>query len=140
MKKITSLLGLTLMLTLSVGLSAQSAKGEVDVKVFTNPDIGAKPVEMILVEKAPHLPWVQRTESTEQVFKGQRFNYALESNQERFRSWAQEFPAELEAYRKSMPGYFKANSADDFKGQEQDFYYDMLAQYQMIKQLQGWKH
>lgn len=138
MKIITSFFMLISMLSIGVNLRAQSSSGTIDVQVFTNPDIGSVAVDRVLMENAPHLPWMQRTESTEQVFKGQRFNYELESNRSKILQWVSEYPAELQAYQEKIPAFFKEFPADTFKGQEQDFYYDIKAQYELIAQLLNW--
>lgn len=97
-----------------------------------------EPIDMILVENAPHLPWIQRSESTENVFKGEKFNYGLEDNNSKINQWLESYPDEFQAYQTAMDDFFKTKTPEDFSESDRDFYYDMKAQYQMIKDLKPW--
>lgn len=115
----------TMVLFFSITLSAQSASIE--------------PADIVLTESAPHLSWIQRSDNSENVFKGEKFNYDLVKNNENIQKWADQYPFEVTSYKQAIENFFKETSANDLTGQEKDFYYDMKAQYQMIKKLLKWE-
>ncbi len=115
----------TMVLFFSITLSAQSASIE--------------PADIVLAESAPHLSWIQRSDNSENVFKGEKFNYDLVKNNENIQKWADQYPFEVTSYKQAIENFFKETSANDLTGQEKDFYYDMKAQYQMIKKLLKWE-
>lgn len=96
------------------------------------------PIDMVLSESAPHLSWIQRSEDSENVFQGQKFKYHIIKNNENIQNWVGQYPSEVTSYKQAIEKFFKETSVNDFTGQEKDFYYDMKAQYQMIKQLLKW--
>ena len=95
-------------------------------------------VEVVLLEAAPNIPWPRRTESSTKVFKGEKFNYDLEENNLLFQKWITDYPKEVTAYRKAMDQFFKDYTIDRIRESEKDFFLDLKAQYQMIKNLQPW--
>ncbi|GEM_PF-6148858 len=95
-------------------------------------------IDLILVEAAPNLPWIMRTESSEDVFQGEKFNYALTENNDRFQNWIDNFPDEVNNYKSTIETFLKDTSHEDVNESEKDFYHDMKAQYQMIKNLMSW--
>jgi hypothetical protein len=115
----------TMVLFLSMTLSAQSETKE--------------PIDMVLSESAPHLSWIQRSEASENVFQGQKFKYDLVENNENIQKWVDQYPSEVTSYRQAIEKFFTETSVNDLIGQEKDFYYDMKAQYQMVKKLLKWK-
>jgi len=115
----------TMVLFFSITLSAQSASIE--------------PADIVLTESEPHLSWIQRSDNSENVFKGEKFNYDLVKNNENIQKWADQYPFEVTSYKQAIENFFKETSANDLTGQEKDFYYDMKAQYQMIKKLLKWE-
>jgi hypothetical protein len=70
MNKITYLKNslFTILLFFTISLSAQSEAKE--------------PVDLVLVKSAPHISWIQRSESSENVFQGEKFKYDLVKNNE----------------------------------------------------------
>jgi hypothetical protein len=115
----------TMVLLFTITLSAQSASKE--------------PVDMVLVESAPHLSWIQRSDASENVFQGEKFKYDLVKNNENIQKWVAQYPSEVTSYKPAIENFFNETSANDLTGQEKDFYYDMKAQYQMIKKLLKWE-
>ena len=114
-----------MVLFLSITLSAQSETNE--------------PIDLVLVKSAPHLTWIQRSDTSENVFKGEKFKYDLVKNNEQIQKWADQYPSEVTSYRQAIEKFFTETSVNDLIGQEKDFYYDMKAQYQMVKKLLKWK-
>jgi hypothetical protein len=98
-----------------------------------------EPIDMVLVNSAPHIPWIERTEESKNAFKGEKFKYEQEKNNERIQSWVKQYPSEVTPYRQAIEKFFKETSVNDLVGQEKDFYHDMKAQYQMIKKLFKWE-
>jgi hypothetical protein len=115
----------TMVLFLSITLSAQSASKE--------------PADIVLAESAPHLSWIQRSDASENVFQGEKFKYDLVKNNENIQKWVAQYPSEVTSYKQAIENFFNETSANDLTGQEKDFYYDMKAQYQMIKKLLKWE-
>lgn len=115
----------TMVLFLSMTLSAQSETKE--------------PIDMVLVKSAPHLSWIQRSEASQNVFQGQKFKYDLVENNENIQKWVDQYPSEVTSYRQAIEKFFTETSVNDLIGQEKDFYYDMKAQYQMVKKLLKWQ-
>lgn len=112
-------------LLFSMALSAQSESNE--------------PADIVLAESAPHLSWVQRSETSQNAFQGEKFKYDLVKNNENIQKWADQYPSEVTSYKQAIEKFFKETSVNDLIGQEKDFYYDMKAQYQMIKELLKWE-
>lgn len=98
-----------------------------------------QPVDVVLVNSAPHISWIQRSDASENVYKGEKFNYNLVENNKNIQKWADQYPNEVTSYKQAIELFFKETSVNDFIGQEKDFYYDMKAQYQMIKKLLKWE-
>ena len=98
-----------------------------------------EPIDVVLAESAPHLSWIQRSDNSENVFQGQKFKYDLAKNNKNIQQWADQYPSEVASYKQAIVKFFKETSVDDLTGQEKDFYYDMKAQYQMIKELLQWE-
>jgi hypothetical protein len=115
----------TMVLFFSIMLSAQSASKE--------------PADIVLAESAPHLSWIQRSDASENVFQGEKFKYDLVKNNENIQKWVDQYPSEVTSYKQAIEKFFNETSANDLTGQEKDFYYDMKAQYQMIKKLLKWE-
>jgi hypothetical protein len=115
----------TMVLLFSIMLSAQSASKE--------------PADIVLAESAPHLSWIQRSDASENVFQGEKFKYDLVKNNENIQKWVDQYPSEVTSYKQAIEKFFNETSANDLTGQEKDFYYDMKAQYQMIKKLLKWE-
>lgn len=97
-----------------------------------------EPVDMILTKNAPNLTWVQRTNTSVNVFKGVKFNYSLVENNSKLNDWIKSYPNEFTAYKNAMDQFFKTKKAEDFSTTDQDFYYDLKAQYEMLKNLNPW--
>lgn len=97
-----------------------------------------EPVDMILTKNAPNLTWVQRTNTSVNVFKGVKFNYSLVENNSKLNDWIKSYPNEFIAYKNAMDQFFKTKKAEDFSTTDQDFYYDLKAQYEMLKNLNPW--
>ncbi len=95
-------------------------------------------VDMVLIKNAPNLTWVQRTDATVNVFKGVKFNYSFVENNKKLNSWLNSYPQEFVAYKKAMDKFFSTKVANDFTPADQDFYYDLKAQYEMLKTLKPW--
>lgn len=96
-------------------------------------------VDVVLVKSAPHISWIQRSDASENVFQGEKFKYDLVKNNENIQKWADQYPSEVTSYKGAIEIFFKDTSVNDLTGQEKDFYYDMKAQYQMIKKLLKWE-
>ena len=116
---------ITMVLFCTITLSAQSASKE--------------SADMVLAESAPHLSWIQRSDASENVFQGEKFKYDLVKNNENIQKWVAQYPSEVTSYKQAIENFFNDTSANDLTGQEKDFYYDMKAQYQMIKKLLKWE-
>lgn len=98
-----------------------------------------KPVDLVIVESAPHMPWMLRTESTVNVFKGEKFNYDLKTNKTRLQKWIDTYPAEVATYRSAVESFFKSTDIQAVPVSEQGYYYDMRAQYQMLAEMLEWE-
>ena len=96
-------------------------------------------IDLVLVKSAPHLKWIQRSDASENVFQGEKFKYDLVKNNEQIQNWVDQYPSEVNPYRQAIEKFFKETSVNDLIGQEKNFYYDMKAQYQMIKKLLKWE-
>lgn len=96
-------------------------------------------VDIVLVKSAPHISWILRSDASENVFQGEKFKYDLVKNNENIQKWADQYPSEVTSYKQAIEKFFKETSVNDLIGQEKDFYYDMKAQYQMIKELLKWE-
>jgi len=96
------------------------------------------PIDVVLLNAAPNLAWIQRTDASINVFKGDKFNYSLEVNNAKLKTWLNAYPQEFLAYQKAMDAFFATKNLGDFTSTDQDFYYDMKAQYQMLKILKPW--
>lgn len=94
---------------------------------------------MVLVESAPHISWIQRSDSSENIYQGEKFKYNLVENNKNIQKWVDQYPSEVTAYKQAIEKFFKETSVNDITGQEKDFYYDMKAQYQMIKKSLKWE-
>lgn len=66
-----------------------------------------EPIDMILINNAPNLTWIQRTEATVNVFKGVKFNYSLVENNSKLNDWIKSYPNEFTAYKNAMDKFFK---------------------------------
>ena len=97
-----------------------------------------EPVDMVLIKNAPNLAWIQRTDATVNVFKGVKFNYSLVENNNKLNNWLNSYPQEFIAYKNAMDNFFKTKEPSDFIESDQDFYYDLKAQYKMLKNLKPW--
>ena len=106
---------------------------------FSAQTVSKEPADIVLAESAPHLSWIQRSEASQNVFKGEKFKYDLVKNNEQIQKWADQYPSEVTSYRQAIEKFFTETSVNDLIGQEKDFYYDMKAQYQMVKKLLKWK-
>jgi hypothetical protein len=115
----------TMVLFFTITLSAQSASNEL--------------IDLVLVKSAPHISWIQRSDASENVFQGEKFKYDLVKNNENIQKWVAQYPSEVTSYKQAIENFFNETSANDLTGQEKDFYYDMKAQYQMIKKLLKWE-
>ena len=115
----------TMVLFFTITLSAQSASNE--------------PIDLVLVKSAPHISWIQRSDASENVFQGEKFKYDLVKNNENIQKWADQYPSEVTSYKQAIEKFFKETSFNDLNGQEKNFYYDMKAQYQMIKKSLKWE-
>ena len=115
----------TMVFFFSITLSAQSETKE--------------PIDLVLVNSAPHISWIQRSDNSENVFQGEKFKYDLVKNNEQIQNWVDQYPSEVNPYRQAIEKFFKETSVNDLIGQEKNFYYDMKAQYQMIKKLLKWE-
>ena len=108
--------------------------------VFSN-SISAQsqePIDMVLIKNAPNLAWIQRTDATVNVFKGVKFNYSLVENNSKLNDWIKSYPNEFTAYKNAMDTFFKTKKISDFTATDQDYYYDLKAQYEMLKNLKPW--
>jgi hypothetical protein len=114
-----------MVLFFAISLSAQSASNEL--------------IDLVLVKSAPHISWIQRSDASENVFQGEKFKYDLVKNNENIQKWVAQYPSEVTSYKQAIENFFNETSANDLTGQEKDFYYDMKAQYQMIKKLLKWE-
>jgi hypothetical protein len=119
------ILALIMLAPISNSLSAQS-----DAKA---------PIDLVLIESAPHIPWIQRVAPTENESTDGKIKYEQEKNTERIEKWVEQYPSEVTPYRQAMEKFFKETAVNDLAGQEKDFYHDMKAQYQMIKKLLKWE-
>lgn len=115
----------TMVLFLSMTLSAQSEAKE--------------PIDLVLIRSAPHLSWVQRSDTSENVFQGEKFTYDLVKNNQQIQKWVDQYPSEVTSYKQAVEKFFKETSVNDLIGQEKDFYYDMKAQYEMVQKLLKWE-
>lgn len=97
-----------------------------------------EPIDMVLIKNAPNLAWIQRTNTSVNVFKGVKFNYSLVENNSKLNDWIESYPNEFTAYKNAMDQFFKTKKAEDFSTTDQDFYYDLKAQYEMLKNLNPW--
>jgi len=97
-----------------------------------------EPVDMILMNTAPNLDWIQRTTATVNVFKGDKFNYSLVDNNNKLNTWLNNYPQEFVAYKSAMDEFFRTKTPSDFTPTDNDFYYDLKAQYEMLKTLKPW--
>lgn len=114
---------------LFIAVSIQSQAQEIEISS----------VDLVLVEAAPNIPWIQRTENTTNVFKGEKFNYDLKENKARFQKWVDNYPKEVQEYKKAIEAFFKQTKMAAVPVSEKDFYYDMQAQYQMIAEMLEWE-
>ena len=97
-----------------------------------------EPVDMVLIKNAPNLRWIQRTAATQNVFKGDKFNYRKDENVQLLNHWIVTHPQEFEAYKKALDEFFRTKKVGDFIPSERDYYYDLKAQYQLLKNIKPW--
>ncbi|WKD84676.1 hypothetical protein KCTC32516_00010 [Polaribacter huanghezhanensis] len=97
-----------------------------------------EPIDMIIINNAPNLTWIQRTTATVNVFKGVKFNYSLVENNQKLNNWVNSYPQEFVAYKNAMDEFFRTKKVENFTPTDQDFYYDLKAQYNMLKTLKPW--
>jgi len=95
-------------------------------------------VDMVLIKNAPNLAWIQRTDATVNVYKGVKFNYSFVENNKKLNNWLNSYPQEFVAYKNAMDRFFKSKKSEDFISTDQDFYYDLKAQYEMLKKIKRW--
>ncbi|MFK5890079.1 MAG: hypothetical protein QM486_05045 [Flavobacteriaceae bacterium] len=97
-----------------------------------------EPIDIVLMKAAPNLAWIQRSESSLNVYKGDKFNYSLVENNNKLNNWLNNYPQEFVAYKKAMDEFFRTKTIGDFTSTDQDFYYDLKAQYEILKKLKSW--
>jgi hypothetical protein len=109
MSKITFLKNVifTMVLFCTLTFSAQSATKE--------------PIDIVLVESAPHLSMIQRSDALENIFQGEKFKYDLVKNNEHIQKWVAQYPSEVTSYKQAIEKFFKVTSANNFSTGYENF-------------------
>lgn len=83
---------------------------------------------------APHLPLLLRYTGQGIVFSSENNKYTFEGNEQRFKVWMDNYPAELMQYKAAISYYLKNTQPAKLNDESKQLYIDLKSQWQLIVQ------
>lgn len=88
-----------------------------------------------VVIAVPHLPEMIKYNGEGKPFYGEKFKYKKNENEDNVHEWIKAYPEEYKKYKTVIAEYMKATDPETLSADAATLYYDLKAQWLMIRQL-----